>query len=74
MSGNVYEWCWDWFGIYEDAPLDNPTGETIPEANRIARGGSWFWDEDFCIVTTRKCFYPCTVKDELGFRLVRSIR
>lgn len=74
MSGNVYEWCWDWFGIYEDAPQDNPTGETIPEANRIARGGSWFWDEDFCTVTTRKCFYPCTVKDDLGFRVVRSIR
>lgn len=40
MHGNVWEWCWDFYGAYGAADQDNPTG---PEsgAQRVSRGGGW---------------------------------
>ncbi|MBU4486944.1 MAG: formylglycine-generating enzyme family protein [Candidatus Delongbacteria bacterium] len=47
MSGNVYEWCWDWREEYPIVTEKNPTGPFNGES-RIIRGGSWCHDFEFC--------------------------
>jgi len=71
MSGNVREWCWDWYGeLTADAVLD-PTG---PESGdrRICRGGSWYYNAQDCRSAARGSFPPDSVDDTVGFRVVRT--
>lgn len=71
MSGNVYEWCWDWFARITTGDHVNPIG---PEngTNRVRRGGSWLNYARSCTVTYRNCDSPETVYGNIGFRLARS--
>ena len=68
MSGNVNEWCADWYGNYtEDAQID-PVG---PESGlrRVTRGGGWFSTPSDCRTTVRNYDAPGSRNYALGFRL-----
>lgn len=57
MSGNVSEWCQDWYGNYSSAAQENPTG---PESGtyRVSRGGSYTLIDEMCRVSTRRYSLP----------------
>ena len=75
MSGNVLEWCWNWFTNSYDAETEggsDPTG-SLAGSNRVCRGGSWNFNSGFCAVSYRYdgC-YPNIRYYGLGFRVVRA--
>lgn len=52
MSGNVEEWCYDWFGSYSSDAQTDPTGPTSGSAH-VCRGGAWLYGSSSCICTYR---------------------
>jgi sulfatase modifying factor 1 len=70
MSGNVREWCWDYYQRYLASAFENPTGPTEGEF-RVLRGGSWGYNYNFCLVANRDWFGGNVRDDNVGFRLAR---
>ena len=71
MSGNVCEWCHDWYGSYSSGSQTNPTGPASG-SYRVARGGSWSFIALYCRVSDRFISGPDRSNNYLGLRLSLS--
>jgi len=71
MSGNVWEWCHDWYAKYPNTTQVNPLGPTLG-SSRVLRGGSWDGDVSVCTVVFRYRGVADTQYSGFGFRVVRS--
>ncbi|MCL2809623.1 MAG: formylglycine-generating enzyme family protein [Treponema sp.] len=68
--GNVWEWCWDWYGVYPSDAETNPVGPASG-ADRVIRGGGW-GDVSVNVRSAVRLIYdPDGRSSIIGFRLVR---
>jgi formylglycine-generating enzyme required for sulfatase activity len=72
MLGNVWEWCWDWYGKY---PVESQSDWYGPGSgtHRVLRGGCCARDESFCRAYYRANREPSSRWKHSGFRVARSL-
>lgn len=79
MSGNLYEWCWDWYdkNYYVDSPENDPQGPPPPQLTtpwdltRVRRSGSWRENSDSIRIAFRS-YDAINYPGDNGFRVVRT--
>ena len=78
MSGNVYEWCYDWYGPYTSDPQTDPLGPTTSSIGyRIVRGGCWQAqthgkpDSHYCRIANRG--HDIKGNERIGLRIVLEV-
>ena len=75
MSGNVWEWGWDWWdgsADYGSGSVTDPTGQSTG-SRRVARGGYWYYYAQLARSASRGNGSPSDRNNGIGFRLVRSL-
>ena len=69
MSGNVGEWCWDWYGSIS---ASTPSTGAASGSSRVGRGGGWYYHAPLCTVSGRDLDHPVLRNYNYGFRVVCS--
>ena len=76
MSGNVEEWCWDWYDDIETTTPATGSEEISLYFNKVRRGGSYHYSANHSQITRRNFYKPWALPDstyDRGFRVVRTI-
>lgn len=71
ISGNVWEWCWDWESALPSGEFKNPVG-SLQGNKRVGRGGAYFLEEEYLSTTERSGFYAMWSSNIMGLRLARN--